>query len=185
MRKTILLVCVCAASVAVMTASPENPRHSALKVSVVSTPTTVLLDYANRHYMPVPPPVTTIPAPVVVVSKARPTPPVAHAPIKSPPTTSARTTRPSSPGPAATGGASALWSCIGARESGNNPTTNTGNGYYGMYQDTLGSWVSGGGLAYAPRPDLAGRAAQLAVNKVIQQQQGWRAWPNTSRMCGA
>ena len=80
---------------------------------------------------------------------------------------------------------SGIWGCIAAHESGGNPATNTGNGYYGMYQDTQSSWVEGGGLAYAPRADLASAAAQTAVNQRVQTQQGWGAWPVTSRMCGA
>jgi hypothetical protein len=80
---------------------------------------------------------------------------------------------------------SGIWGCIAAHESGGNPATNTGNGYYGMYQDTQASWVAGGGLAYAPRPDLASAATQTAVNQRIQAQQGWGAWPATSGMCGA
>jgi resuscitation-promoting factor RpfA len=83
------------------------------------------------------------------------------------------------------GSSSGVWGCIAAHESGGNPATNTGNGYYGMYQDTQSSWVAAGGLAYAPRADLASGAAQTAVNQRIQSQQGWSAWPSTSRMCGA
>lgn len=81
--------------------------------------------------------------------------------------------------------ASGVWGCIADHESGGNPATNTGNGYYGMYQDTQASWVEGGGLAYAASADRASAAAQTAVNERIQAQQGWSAWPNTSRMCGA
>ena len=80
---------------------------------------------------------------------------------------------------------SGVWACIARHESGGNPATNTGNGYYGMYQDTQSSWVSGGGLAYTPSANLASAAAQTAVNQRIQAQQGWGAWPVTSRMCGA
>jgi LysM repeat protein len=80
---------------------------------------------------------------------------------------------------------SGVWGCIAAHESGGNPGTNTGNGYYGMYQDTQSSWVAAGGLAYAARADLASAAAQTAVNQRIQAQQGWGAWPSTSSMCGA
>jgi LysM repeat protein len=80
---------------------------------------------------------------------------------------------------------SGVWGCIASHESGGNPATNTGNGYYGMYQDTQASWAEGGGLAYAPRADMASAAAQTAVNERIQAQQGWGAWPVTSRMCGA
>lgn len=81
--------------------------------------------------------------------------------------------------------ASGVWGCIAAHESSGNASTNTGNGYYGMYQDTQSSWVSGGGLAYAPRADLAPAAAQTAVNQRIQAQQGWGAWPVSSAACGA
>lgn len=81
--------------------------------------------------------------------------------------------------------ASGVWACIANHESGGNPSTNSGNGYYGMYQDTQSSWVAGGGLAYAPRADMASAAAQTAVNQRIQAQQGWAAWPVTSAMCGA
>jgi LysM repeat protein len=85
--------------------------------------------------------------------------------------------------PAASG--SGVWGCIASHESGGNPGTNTGNGYYGMYQDTQSAWVAGGGLAYAPRADLASAASQTVVNQHIQAQQGWGAWPVTSSMCGA
>ena len=86
---------------------------------------------------------------------------------------------------APTSSVSGIWGCIAAHESGGNAGTNSGNGYYGMYQDTQSSWVSGGGLRYAPRADLASAAAQTAVNQHIQAQQGWGAWPVSSGACGA
>jgi LysM repeat protein len=107
------------------------------------------------------------------------TPPPAGSPVSQAPVSTY------APAPVATSSGSGIWGCIAAHESGGNPGTNTGNGYYGMYQDTQSSWVSGGGLAYAPRADLASAAAQTAVNQRIQAQQGWGAWPVTSRMCGA
>ncbi|MCL2394024.1 MAG: transglycosylase family protein [Acidimicrobiaceae bacterium] len=79
---------------------------------------------------------------------------------------------------------SGVWACIAAHESGGNPGTNTGNGFYGMYQDTQQSWVSGGGLAYAPEADMASASAQTIVNQNIQAQQGWGAWPVSSAACG-
>jgi LysM repeat protein len=97
----------------------------------------------------------------------------------------ASSTSASSPATNTASSGSGIWGCIAAHESGGNPGTNTGNGYYGMYQDTQSSWVAAGGLAYAPRPDLASAAAQTAVNQRIQAQQGWGAWPTTSSMCGA
>jgi LysM repeat protein len=92
--------------------------------------------------------------------------------------------RSTSPPAASTVSGSGVWACIAQHESGGNPATNTGNGFYGMYQDTQSSWVSGGGLAYAPSANLASAAAQTIVNQRIQAQQGWGAWPVTSRMCG-
>jgi hypothetical protein len=77
---------------------------------------------------------------------------------------------------------SGTWACIAYHESGGNPATNTGNGYYGAFQDTLGSWQSAGGGPGLP--SNYSYSQQLAVNQRIQAQQGWGAWPNTSRMCG-
>jgi LysM repeat protein len=88
--------------------------------------------------------------------------------------------------PASTSSGSAgsgVWGCIAQHESGGNAATNTGNGYYGAFQDTIGSWRAGGGGPGLPS-DYS-YAEQLAVNQRIQAQQGWGAWPTTSSMCGA
>ena len=77
---------------------------------------------------------------------------------------------------------SGVWACIAAHESGGNPATDTGNGYYGMYQFTLGTWYAAGGSG---NPADASAAEQTAVAQRVQQQQGWGAWPVTSRECGA
>ena len=47
------------------------------------------------------------------------------------------------------------WDAIAKCESGNNWSINTGNGYYGGLQFDIGTWLSNGGGAYAPRADLA------------------------------
>jgi LysM repeat protein len=80
-------------------------------------------------------------------------------------------------------GGTGVWGCIAAHESGGNSATNTGNGYYGAFQDTIGSWRAAGGGPGLPS-DYS-YSQQLAVNQRIQAQQGWSAWPSTSRMCGA
>lgn len=77
---------------------------------------------------------------------------------------------------------SGVWACIAQHESGGAPGTNTGNGYYGMYQFTLGTWQAAGGTG---NPADASAAEQTAVAQRVQQQQGWGAWPVTSRECGA
>jgi LysM repeat protein len=55
------------------------------------------------------------------------------------------------------------WDKIAACESGGNWAINTGNGYYGGLQFTQQTWAGAGGLAYAPRADLATRDQQIAV----------------------
>lgn len=80
-------------------------------------------------------------------------------------------------------GGSGVWGCIGQHESGNNPATNTGNGYYGAFQDTISAWRAGGGGPGLP--SNYSYSEQLRVNENLQAQVGWGAWPNTSRICGA
>jgi LysM repeat protein len=55
------------------------------------------------------------------------------------------------------------WDHIAACESGGNWAINTGNGYYGGLQFTQATWAGAGGLAYAPRADLATPAQQIAI----------------------
>jgi len=66
---------------------------------------------------------------------------------------------------------------IAACESGGNPSTNTGNGFYGKYQFTQETWQSVGGTgnpAGASEAEQDRRAAQLYA------QQGASPWP----VCG-
>jgi len=60
-------------------------------------------------------------------------------------------------------GGKTAWDRIAACESGGNWAINTGNGYYGGLQFTQQTWAGAGGLAYAPRADLATRSQQIAV----------------------
>ena len=55
------------------------------------------------------------------------------------------------------------WDAIARCESGGNWAINTGNGYYGGLQFTQATWAGAGGLAYAPRADLATPEQQIAV----------------------
>jgi LysM repeat protein len=68
----------------------------------------------------------------------------------------------SSAAPSISGNTSS-WDRIAQCESGGNWSINTGNGYYGGLQFTQQTWASAGGLAYAPRADLATRDQQIAV----------------------
>ena len=65
---------------------------------------------------------------------------------------------------------------VKACESGNNYSTNTGNGYYGAWQFDLPSWHANGGGAYASRPDLAPAWAQDQVAYNYYQKAGWGPW---------
>ena len=66
-------------------------------------------------------------------------------------------------------------------ESGGNPKTNTGNGFYGMYQFTLETWQSLGGTGY---PHEADAATQTAMAKKLQAQAGWGQWPGCADKLG-
>lgn len=61
-------------------------------------------------------------------------------------------------------------------ESGNNYAANTGNGYYGAYQFSSGTWNSMG-TGYG-RADLAPPAVQDDAARRLQARAGWGQWPS-------
>jgi hypothetical protein len=70
---------------------------------------------------------------------------------------------------------------VAACESSGNWHVNSGNGYFGGLQFDQSTWRSNGGLAYAPRPDLASREEQMAVAQHLADRRGLSPWP----VCGA
>jgi hypothetical protein len=70
------------------------------------------------------------------------------------------------------------WDAVAACESGGNWSINTGNGYYGGLQFTMGTWQSNGGSG---SPHHASREEQIRVANNVLQTQGIGAWPS----CGA
>ncbi|MGQ4387196.1 transglycosylase family protein [Streptomyces sp. SAS_270] len=76
------------------------------------------------------------------------------------------------------------WGCLAECESSRRWDANTGNGFYGGLQFWQPSWEGFGGLAYAPRADLASRADQITVAEKVLAAQGWEAWPVCSRRYG-
>ena len=88
-------------------------------------------------------------------------------------------------GSAGTTGGSAgdddVWAKLAQCESGGKPETNTGNGFYGMYQFTLETWQSLGGTGY---PHEADAATQTAMAKKLQAQAGWGQWPGCADKLG-
>ena len=74
-----------------------------------------------------------------------------------------------------------VWAKLAQCESGGNPRTNTGNGFYGMYQFTLETWQSLGGTGY---PHEADAATQTEMAKKLQAKAGWGQWPGCSDKLG-
>lgn len=82
----------------------------------------------------------------------------------------------SNPAPADSGGGSTILQRVKMRESGGNYGDNTGNGYYGAYQFSLGTWesVGGSGLPSNASPQEQDMRAQMLYN-----ERGCSPWPNT------
>jgi LysM repeat protein len=74
-----------------------------------------------------------------------------------------------------------VWDQIAQCESGGNWAINTGNGFYGGLQFTLGSWQAAGGSGM---PNQASREEQIARAQVLQSRQGWGAWPACAARLG-
>lgn len=72
------------------------------------------------------------------------------------------------------------WGRVAECESSGNPSINTGNGYYGLYQFDYESWLANGGGRYAPRADLASVVEQTVIAEAYRQQAGLGPWP----VCG-
>lgn len=66
---------------------------------------------------------------------------------------------------------------IASCESGGNPRTDTGNGFYGKYQFTLSTWQSVGGTG---SPAAASEAEQNKRAALLYAREGATPWP----VCG-
>jgi len=91
---------------------------------------------------------------------------------------SAATSQPvySAPAPVTHFSSGSNWDAVAGCESGGNWSINTGNGYYGGLQFTQQTWAGAGGLAYAPRADLATPQQQIAIASKLSPSN----WP----VCG-
>ncbi|HTJ68868.1 MAG TPA: ubiquitin-like domain-containing protein [Actinospica sp.] len=76
-----------------------------------------------------------------------------------------------------TSASSLNWAALANCESGGNPSTNTGNGFYGMYQFTISTWDSLGGTGL---PSDASAATQTALAEKLYTEAGAGQWP----VCG-
>ncbi|MEO7429154.1 MAG: transglycosylase family protein [Acidimicrobiales bacterium] len=143
--------------------------------TTTAAPTTTLastITEAPTTSTTVAPSTTTTKAPVrTTVAVAKPTPTTA------PPTTQA-------PAPSGVNGDPndpATWDRMARCEAGGNWAANTGNGYYGGLQFSLGTWQHYGGSGY---PHQASKATQIEIGKRLQAAEGWAAWPSCSRELG-
>lgn len=73
------------------------------------------------------------------------------------------------------------WDRLAKCEAGGNWSINTGNGYYGGLQFTLGSWRAVGGKGY---PHHASREEQIKRGTMLKNRGGWGNWPGCSRKLG-
>jgi Transglycosylase-like domain len=118
-----------------------------------------------------------------------PPPPPTEPPTTDPPTTRPPATDPPSdePAPPDSGGgigdpnSYATWDALAQCEAGGNWATNTGNGYYGGLQFSLGTWQSVGGTGL---PSDASRETQILMGQRLQARSGWGSWPACSRRLG-
>jgi hypothetical protein len=115
--------------------------------------------------------------PVATVVTAQPVTQVVAVGTKSPPAAPTTPTPPVSGGnkPSADG---LNWAALAQCESGGNPATNTGNGFYGLYQFDEQTWhaVGGSGL---PSDNSAGEQTYRA--QILYKQRSDSPWP----VCGA
>ncbi|TAK89791.1 hypothetical protein EPO04_01450 [Patescibacteria group bacterium] len=108
---------------------------------------------------------------------AAPAPQVAQQPVAAAKPVQTRKVAPAAP--AVSSAASGdLFARIRARESGGNYATNTGNGYYGAYQFSQGTWQSVGGSGL---PSNASPAEQDMRAQMLYARRGCSPWPNTCR----
>lgn len=89
--------------------------------------------------------------------------------------------RENAPVPVATAVSGDIWAALAQCESGGNPATNTGNGYYGMYQFSLPTWQAVGGVGL---PSQASAAEQTMRAQILQARAGWGQWPACARKLG-
>jgi hypothetical protein len=77
-----------------------------------------------------------------------------------------------------------VWDALAQCESGGNWASNTGNGYYGGLQFSLGTWQGSGGGEFAAYPHEASREQQIAVAERLHAARGFSPWPSCSAKLG-
>jgi hypothetical protein len=91
-----------------------------------------------------------------------------------------RPARPPTPAPSPVGHDN-VWAKLRRCEAGGDYTRNSGNGYYGAYQFSAGTWR---GLGYPGFPHQAPPEVQDEAARKLQRRSGWGQWPACSRRIG-
>ncbi|GAA2754335.1 transglycosylase family protein [Amnibacterium kyonggiense] len=77
--------------------------------------------------------------------------------------------------------ATRTWDRLAQCESSGRWHIDTGNGYYGGLQFSMGTWRAHGGSG---SPARASKAGQIRVAEKVLRSQGWGAWPACSSRLG-
>jgi hypothetical protein len=77
-----------------------------------------------------------------------------------------------------------VWDALAQCESGGNWAINTGNGYYGGLQFSLGTWNQYGGGEFAAYPHQATREEQIIVAERLRAARGYAPWPSCRAKLG-
>ena len=114
--------------------------------------------------------------------EAAPIPTPASAPMEATlqtvPTPRAATAAPApAPQSVVTYDGSTVWDALAQCESGGNWAINTGNGYYGGLQFSLGTWQGYAGGEFAAYPNEASRDQQIIVAERLRAARGYAPWP--------
>ena len=139
------------------------------------TPFRDTISYQIRH--PAASPTTTT---TTTTTTAAPAPATAAPAVTTPPPTTP------APQPSVDSSSAAAWAaspgvaCIREHESGDDYRADTGNGYYGAYQDLLSTWEAAGGTGL---PSDAPPAVQDQMNYQIWLSGGWGQWSSAGE-CG-
>ena len=80
-------------------------------------------------------------------------------------------------------GGSTVWDRLAQCESGGNWAINTGNGYYGGLQFSLGTWQAYGGSGL-PEQRTAARTRSPIATKLRDASGGYGAWPGCAATLG-
>ena len=108
-------------------------------------------------------------------ASAVPTP--AAAPMEATLNSAAAPPAPPAPQRVVTYAGNSVWDDLARCESGGNWAINSGNGYYGGLQFSLGTWQQYGGTEFAAYPHQATRDEQIITAERLRAVRGYAPWP--------